>query len=183
MPGAPLAATTLDVVVVGFVLLLAVRGAIKGFVWQAIRTVGLLLGLFLAARGGPAVGHWMAARFSFVPTAGSDLVGWAVVLVGTFLVVTLLAYLARDVVRGIRAVPLSTVDRVLGFALGGVLALGVAAFAFVLWAAFQSDEDLRERSKGSVSVAWMARFVETVSPLFPPSVQEKWSTALRHLDG
>ncbi len=178
MAPAPLALSTLDGVVLGLVAILAIRGAFKGFVWQLFRTGGLILGLLLAARWNAGVGRWMDERLPFVPSAGADVVGWVTVLVGVVLVVTLVAHLARDAVHEVR---LAGLDRTLGFALGGLLGLGLAAFGFVLWASFQDPAEIHSTFQGSLSVDWMARFVDAVKPLFPDSVHDRWGPVLDSL--
>ena len=178
MPAAPLGVSTLDGIVVALVAILAIRGALKGFVWQCIRTAGLVVGLLMAAKWNAAVGGWMHRRLPFVPETGSDVVGWATIVLGVFVVVTLLAYLARDAVHGLR---LASLDRWLGLALGGILGLGLAAFGLVLRASFQPPPEIRS-FKGSVSVAWMAKFVDAVEPLFPASVHDRWAPVLDGLD-
>jgi membrane protein required for colicin V production len=179
VPHLPLALSGPDGVVLGLVGLFALRGAWKGFVWQAVRTGGLLIGLLLAARWNVGVGRFLAARFAFVPDAYADVAGWILVVAGTFLVTTIVAHLLRSTVADAR---LSGLDRVLGLALGAALGLGVAAFGFTLWASTQSDRVVRETLGGSVSTTWMARAVTAVRPLFPEGVRERWSPVLESLD-
>lgn len=174
-----LAVTTPDAIVLALVVLFAVRGAMKGFVWQLIRTGGLLLGLLLGARFDVAVGTFLANRFSFVPHAGSDMTGWVVCVLGTFLAVTLVAHLVRGAVLQAR---LGGPDRVLGLVLGAVLGLGLSAFACTLWASFRSKSEAQEALRGSVSVEWMAKFVSSVKPLFPESVRKRWDPVLDSLE-
>jgi membrane protein required for colicin V production len=175
----PLAAlSTPDVIVLVAVGFFALRGAWKGFVWQLLRTAGLVAGLFVAARYSAAVGRFLAERFAFVPDRASDLIGWAVVVVGTFLAVTLVAHLVRDAVRQTH---LSGLDRMLGAGLGGLLGLLLVAFGFTLWASTMSDAEKREVLGGAVSTTYMAQAIDAVKPLFPDGIRERWAPVLSAL--
>jgi membrane protein required for colicin V production len=171
--------TTPDAIVLALVGFFALRGAIKGFVWQALRLGGLLLGFVLATQIGGSVGQFLAERFSFVPAAASDVVGWGVVVVGTFLSVTLIAHLARNAVRQAN---LTTLDRVLGFAAGAVLGLGIAAVGFTLWASTKNDADKRELLDATTSIEYMAKFIDTVTPFFPKDIRDRWGGVLHSLE-
>ncbi|HVG93833.1 MAG TPA: CvpA family protein [Planctomycetota bacterium] len=178
MPLLPLAISGPDGVVLGLMGLLALRGAWKGFVWQAIRTGGLVIALLLGARWNVGVGRFLAARFDFVPDAFADEAGWILVVVGVFVATTLVAHLLRSAGADAK---LSGVDRFFGFLLGALLGLAVAAFGFTLWASTQSDDVVRETLDGSVTTTWMARTVTAVRPLFPEGVRERWTPVLKSL--
>lgn len=179
MPAPLLALSTPDAVVLSLMGFFALRGAFKGFVWQLLRTAGLYGGLLLAARFDRSVGTFLADRFSFVPTAGSDLVGWAAIVVATFLVVTLIAHLIREWVR---QADLSGIDRTLGLVFGALFGLGLAAFGTTLWASTRPRSEVREALAGSKSTEYMARMVEAVKPLFPEGVRARWTPVLESLD-
>lgn len=173
------ALTTTDTVVLVLVGFFALRGALKGFVWQALRTGGLFAGFLLATQFGGNVGRFLSERFSWIPSISSDVVGWGVVVVGTFVAVTLVAHLARSAVRQAN---LTAADRLFGAALGGALGLGIAALVFTLWASTKSDADKKEMLEGSKSVVYMAQFIDTVSPFFPDSIRSRWEPVLHSLD-
>lgn len=173
-----LAITTPDTVVLGLTLFFALRGAMKGFVWQLFRTAGLVGGLLLAAPYNVAVGRFLSDRFAFVPSAASDLVGWAVIVIGTFLVVTMVAHLARDAVHQAR---LSGLDRLLGAGLGAVLGLLVAALGFTLWASMLTDTEKKDVLGGSHSIPYMAQTIDAVKPLFPEGIRSRWARVLTAL--
>jgi uncharacterized membrane protein required for colicin V production len=173
-----LAVSTPDTVVYALMGFFALRGAFKGFVWQLLRTGGLFGGLLLAARYDVAVGGFLAQRFSFVPATGSDVVGWGVIVVGTFLVVTLIAHLIREWVR---SAELSGIDRTMGLVFGALFGLGIAAFGFTLWASTRPKSEVREALAGSKSTEYMARFIDAVNPLFPEGVRRRWIPVLESL--
>lgn len=178
MPALLLAVSTPDTVVYALMGFFALRGAFKGFVWQLLRTAGLYGGLLLAAQHGESVGAFLAERFAFVPSMGADLVGWGVIVVGTFLVVTLIAHLIKEWVRGAE---LSGIDRSLGLVFGALFGLGLAAFGFTLWASTRPRSEVHDALAGSKSTQYMARFIETVKPLFPEGVRHRWRPVLESL--
>ena len=69
------------------------------------------------------------------------MVGWGVVVVATFLVVTLIAHLIRDWVR---EPDLSGIDRTMGLVFGALFGLGIAAFGFTLWASTRPASEVKE---------------------------------------
>src|SRR5213075_1294167 len=115
----------------------SLRGAVKGFVWQLVRTGGLLLGLLLATQYAMPVGRFLSERFS-IPSAASDLVGWLVIVLGTLLMLTLVAHTLRNAVR---QADLTALDRFLGAALGAVFGLGLAAIAFTFYVSSKTETE------------------------------------------
>jgi uncharacterized membrane protein required for colicin V production len=180
----PMAAGTLlvstpDAVVVVVTLLLALRGSLKGFTWQLLRLAGLVAGLVLAARIDVPLGRFLARTFSFVPEAGSDVVGWATALGAVYLLAAFGSHLARDLVREAR---LGGPDRFLGAVLGAAFGFAACAVALTLWASTKEPEDVERTFAGSLSARLVARTTRAVTPLFPPGVRERWAPVLRALD-
>jgi uncharacterized protein YkwD/uncharacterized membrane protein required for colicin V production len=68
-----------DVIVIGLLALLAIRGWIRGLVREAFGLAGLVLGIILASRLGPAVGGLVEAMSNVGPDA-ARLIGRLVVL-------------------------------------------------------------------------------------------------------
>jgi uncharacterized membrane protein required for colicin V production len=169
----------LDAIVVGLALLLAVRGAFKGFVWQAIRTGAVVGGFFVAGRLGEPAGRLLVAHVG-VPAGSADVAGWALVWMLCFVAGTLAAHAARKAVRAGRLAP--TLDGVLGFALGALLGLGIAAFGMVLWASTQDPQDLRDAVGQSKTVEWMALLVRSAKPAFPAAVRARWGSVIDSLE-
>ena len=176
---APLAFATPDAIVLAFVLLLTIRGAIKGFIWTLVRTAGLVAGYLLAARFDAAVGTFLAAHFSFVPAANSDIVGWVAIIVVAYVIATVAAYLAKG---SLREVSLGGIDRLLGAALGATLGFLICAFAFTLWASTKPKEEVRATFSGSFAASFMARAVREVTPLFSDGVRRRWQPVFSTLD-
>ena len=172
----PLAALgTVDLCVLVFCSLFAIRGAFKGFVWQALRTLGLVAGLWLAGMFHVEVGAWMTQRIGVLPDAWGSVAGWLAVVVGVWLVVAMLAWMARGAVR---TVDLTSADRVLGFALGGVMGLAFATVGFVIFGRVASETVLKETLENSKSAQYMTRVLDVVVVLVPPEIGERYSTTL-----
>ena len=176
MPAPLLALTTPDGIVLALMGYFALRGFFKGFVWQLLRTGGLIMGFWLGAAYGEQVGAFLSNRFSFFPDGA--MYGWGAIVLATFLVVTLLAHLLRQAVRDAH---LSSTDRVLGLALGAILGLFIAVFGFTLWAGWRPASEVKQTLSGSYTMVWMAKFIDTVTPLFPEGIRAQWSTLRKSL--
>jgi uncharacterized membrane protein required for colicin V production len=174
MPPLAVSLTTPDVITLVVCAVLGVRGALKGFVWQLVRTVGLVGALWGATRFYEPVGAWIDERFP-VPTFLTPLLGWLLILAGTFLLFSFLAHVARGLVR---TADMSTFDRFLGFALGTVMGIGLVAVGFVVWGHNAGEDELRETLRGSYAARGMAVTVEFVEPLFPDEVRQRFRKSL-----
>ena len=175
-----LAALTIpDAIVLAVCLLLAVRGAVRGFAWQAIRTVGLIGALWGATRFYEPVSEWMVARFEFLPDATGPVFAWLAIAVGVIFLFAFLAYMARGLVKTAK---LSGFDRVLGLGLGAVMGLVLCAAGFVIWGQLSGEEQLRSTLAGSTSARFMAKTVEVLDPFFPESVRKRFQTSLAAIE-
>jgi uncharacterized membrane protein required for colicin V production len=170
--------TFVDAVVLGLVVVLAVRGGVRGLVWQAIRTGAVVTGFLAAGAYASPLGE-VLDRHAGVPGGTAEVAGWALLWLACYFLGTWIAHVAR---KAVHARNLAPVDRTLGAALGGLLGLGIAAFGLVLWASAKEPEDIHASLDGSASVVWMARFVDAVKPAFSPAVRERWEPVLRSLE-
>jgi len=173
------ALTVPDTIVLGICLILALRGAWKGFVWQAVRTVGLIGSLWGATQFYVPVADWLNRTFAFIPEAATPALAWVVILLGIFLLFAFLAHMARG---AIRTAQLSSVDRALGLGLGAVMGLVVCVVLFVLYGHVAKDDELHETLDGSVSARYLAETVELLDPLFPEVVRDRFRKSLDSLD-
>lgn len=171
--------TTPDLIVLGVCLLFAVRGAWKGFAWQAVRTVGLILALFGATQWYAPVGDWIDRRVSFIPEFAAPVVAWLLVLIAIFLVITYLAHLARGAMR---SADLRGLDRLLGFGLGAVMGLVFCTIGFVVWGSFQDTDTLHDELGDSMTVQYMASTMRVVKPMFPEPIRKRWGDVIDTLD-
>lgn len=173
-----LSLATPDLIVLGLVAVLGIRGAIKGFAWQLVRTIGLIAGLWGATRFYDPVGVWLDERTP-IPELTTPVVAWLGILACTVLVFGFLAWIAKGAVKSVK---LGGLDRVLGFVLGAVMALTFAAIAFVLWGHFTGEDELQETLENSVSARLMAEAIDVVAPLFPEQTRERFRKSLDALE-
>jgi uncharacterized membrane protein required for colicin V production len=176
----PAALTTPDTIVLAACALFAVRGALKGFAWQAVRTVGLVAALWGAGAWHQRFGGWLHEHVGFLPEASTPWVAWFLILAGLLVVATFFAWMAKGAVHKVQ---LGGPDRLLGFALGAVMGLVLMTAGFLVWGSWVKEETLRGTLEGSVSVRWMARVVDTVEPLLPADIAKRWSPVLHTLHG
>ncbi|MDF1700769.1 MAG: CvpA family protein [Planctomycetota bacterium] len=177
---APLAFTPTvpDMIVLGLGVVLGIRGAMKGFAWQLVRTIGLIAGLWGATRFYEPVGDWLDERLP-VPEMTTPVIAWLGIMAATILVFGFLAFIVKGAVKSVN---LGGLDRVLGFVLGGVMALTFAAIAFVLWGHFAGEDELHDTLEHSVTARFMAETVDVVEPLFPVAIRERFRKSLDALD-
>lgn len=177
-----LALTTLDLVVLGLCGVFALRGAFKGFVWQAVR----LAALFGALWGAGAWYGWLADRlrtwFTFLPEKSVPFVAWGVVFFALLLLGAYLAHMARGLIR---SAELSGPDRVAGLVLGAAAGLGLATLLLLVGAAglnaFGQRQVLDDALQGSLTPAYMSKASELLEPLLPEGVRALWADLRRDL--
>lgn len=174
--------TTLDIAVLALCGLFALRGALKGFAWQAVR----LVALFGALWGAGAWYGWVADRLrtwvSVLPEKAVPFVAWGVVFLGLLLLGTYLAHMARGLIR---SAELSGPDRVAGLVLGAAAGLGLATLLLLVGAAglnaFGQRQVLDDALKGSLTPAYMSKASELLEPLLPEGVRSLWADLRRDL--
>ena len=167
--------TTPDTIVVVVCAIFAIRGAFKGFVWQAVRTAGLIVGLWAATHWYVPFGEWINEHVPAVPDMVITPLAWVLIAIGIFFVVSFLAHMARGFVRERE---LGAADRLFGFGLGACTGLVLCTAGFLLWGSFHSDQKLRETLQGSYSVRYMAKAVEVVTPFVPRPIRRRWGGVL-----
>jgi len=173
------ALSTPDTIVAIVCAVAAVRGALKGFVWQVVRLIGLVAALWGAGAWHERFGAWLDANVSFIPGAAADWVAWFAIFLGLFLLATWFAWMARGALRKAK---LSGVDRLFGFVAGGALGLVLVTAGFLIWGSFVRSETLKETLKDSVTVPLMAKVVDVVEPVLPSDVHRRWGDVLATLD-
>jgi len=173
--------TVPDTIVLVVCLIVGIRGAFKGFVWQAIRTVGLIGALWAATRFHGPIGERLDEWFDFLPAFATPVVAWLLILVGIFLVFAFLAHMARGFVK---TANLTGLDRALGLVMGAVMGLCFCAIAFVIWGFLflKTDAQLQEALEGSQSARVMAKIIDFVDPLFPDAVRERFGASLKAIE-
>lgn len=103
----------LDLIAIAIILILAIRGIRRGFVGEAIETIGAVGAAYLTYKFYPTV-----AGIFKLPTTGSVFL-----MIGGFIAAFLIVFVGMSIVgfliRGLmRKIKLGPIDKVLGFALG-----------------------------------------------------------------
>ncbi len=142
---------TLDLVLLGLVLLAAVAGAMSGALWQVLKLAGVVAG-WAAAR-------WLAPRVVQQlqdPSAATRALVVAGAFVAAWMVVAMLARAIRRAVQGEEEEP-GGLDRALGAVLGaakGALVAWVFLSLLALMGGRLALGPLRVESRGSRAAAW-----------------------------
>ena len=173
------ALSTPDTIVAIVCAVAAVRGAVKGFAWQVVRTIGLIGALWGAGAWHERFGGWLDANIPFIPEMASDWVAWFVIFLGLLLLATWFAWMAKG---ALRTVKLGGIDRLLGFAAGAAMGLILVTAGFLIWGSFVRGPTLKSALEGSITVPYMALVVDVVEPVLPADVLKRWSEVLHTLD-
>lgn len=175
MPILAASLSTPDTIVLVLCVVLAIRGAFKGFTWQLIRTVGLIGAIWVAGWLHEPVGAWLGDRLDVLPANWNPTAAWLLIVIGAWLLVTFVAYMARGVVR---TAELTSTDRVLGFAMGAVMGLAFATVAFIVYGRVADEEQLTRTLEDSYSARLMAQLIEVAEPVIPEGVFDRWADTL-----
>ena len=165
-----MALSTQDWIVVGVCGVFAVRGAFKGFAWQAVRTVGLVAAILAANLFYERFGGWLDAHLP-IPDAAVGVAAWALIAIGVFFVLGIFAYMARGLVRSVN---LTTPDRFLGLLMGAVMGFVLCTVAFSVYASFQEDAETKATFGDSKAARYMAQVVGLAEPLAPEPIRKHW---------
>jgi uncharacterized membrane protein required for colicin V production len=172
------ALSTPDLIVGAVCGIFAVRGAFKGFAWQAVRTGGLILAIVAAMAGHDAFGRWLDERVDILPDPTTPIVAWVAIFIAVLLVATWFAWMARGALRQVK---LGGLDRLFGFALGAVMGLVVVTLVYVVIGGFVSKEYLREKMEGSLSVRGIAEVLRVGEPFVPELFHRHWEEVFESL--
>lgn len=119
---------SLDIIVLALVLLLGIKGIIRGFVSEITGFVGIIGGVFVASRFGKIASEPLANMFGINPTT-SVILSFIVVFGGFWL---LMVFGGGMIKKFLESLGLASFDRVLGFVVGSgkvFLILSIIAFA------------------------------------------------------
>ncbi|MCZ8234349.1 MAG: CvpA family protein [Inhella sp.] len=152
--------TWADLALLGVLLLSAVVGALRGFVFQALSLAGWVVAYVTAPWVAPGVALWLP------PATGEG--AWqalAAPVLAFVLVLVVCAVLARLSRTLVHATPLQGVDRVLGAGFGLVKGLLLILLLAVLigFTPFVKHPSWRD----SLLRPWLGAALQALSPLFP----------------
>ena len=154
---------TFDLIVLILVGVSLIRGAWRGFAWQAASLASLIVGTVAAVRFGPRVGERLSAQ-----TPWNHYLGMFVVFAASALLIWMLF---RWVSAAIDRMKLKDFDRQLGALFGAIKGLflaGIVAFFGVTL-----SEGLREIVLTSRSGPALTKLIERAAAVLPPEVRRQ----------
>ncbi len=170
----------IDIGVLAFLALHTILGIARGFVWQIVRVLALAAALTLSRLLQPQISDWLRATFRDL----SDRVVVAIAYFGVFIAVFAVGtWLARVTRRGVAALQLSGIDRLLGAVLG--LAKGAIWVILILigLAHLELSSETRGRIASTRTAALAKEAIDFVAPFFPDEIRARVSSSLDGLGG
>lgn len=165
----------LDLIIAVPILYFAYKGAVNGFVKEVLNIVGIILAIFITFNYLDAFTGIIAPLFeegaSYVP-----FVSGALLFIGTLGVVALIAYGTKEFLK---AVKLSTVNRILGAVFGGLKSAMVVSAIFLLLAGFNvPGKEARDESYLYPYIIYVAPAAyNTIAVIYPGA--ENYSKTLQ----
>lgn len=135
----------IDILTIIVALLLIYKSYQQGLLNSAVRLIGLILGIVIAANLGSWAGDMLSLQFNWAQQI-SDIVGYILIFLIVILLVQVLGFLLRSFIHAIK---LGWLDRIGGLLFGALKAAIIMSLIFWLLMAIPSDtlgRDIRERS-------------------------------------
>lgn len=135
----------IDILTIIVALLLIYKSYQQGLLNSAVRLIGLILGIVIAANLGSWASDMLLLQFNWAQQI-SDIVGYVLIFLIVILLVQALGFLLRSIIHAIK---LGWLDRIGGLLFGALKAAIIMSLIFWLLMAIPSDtlgRDIRERS-------------------------------------
>jgi membrane protein required for colicin V production len=158
--------STLDIILLVFLIYFAFRGFSSGFIISIATLVGLVIGFYAASHFSEFTANWLQHDMG-LKSSNIKLIAYIV----TFVIVIVLIFLLGRFLTGVvKTVGLGIVNRLAGAILGIAKGLLIASFLFLLLARIDKQESLFTAShkKGSV----LYKPVSAIAPAVVPLVQK-----------
>ena len=118
---------TVDMIVVGLILFLSLKGLVNGFTKELFNFIGLIVGVAVAARMNATVGQFISENiFPIENDPALKLVGFVTVLIAIWIISTLFS----SIMEGLSSKEVGFFSRILGYIL--TILRYVAIFAIIL---------------------------------------------------
>lgn len=118
-----------DLITLGLILILAIKGVINGFIKEVFGLVGIVGGIYLATRFASQAGVWINTNlFTFGNESSMFLIGFLGVLIGFWIVALIVGVMFSKLVD---LSGLGFVNRLLGFIVGGAKIFLIFSVIFV----------------------------------------------------
>ena len=164
-----------DVIVIALILMLGLKGLLRGFIKEVFALIGLIAGVYIASRNANFTGQLISDNI--IPIEGSNtlmLVGFVLTLV----VIWIIAYILGTLVSKIfLASGLGIFDKFLGFIFGASKVFFI--FAIIIFAVSQIkiiNNKLQESTKNSIMYPLLKQAGEIIIKIDPIKVQKDIST-------
>jgi uncharacterized membrane protein required for colicin V production len=131
-----------DIIIVGLILFLSLKGIVSGFTKELFNFIGLVGGVALASRVNIEVGEFLSQNiFPLDNEPSLKLVGFVATLLGIWLVFTVIS----SMFDGVSSDEIGILSRILGYLLS--IARYIAIFAIIIVGVGQSDYLSKKLSK------------------------------------
>ena len=164
-----------DVVVIALILMLGLKGLLRGFIKEVFALLGIILGVYIASRNAYFTGQLISDNI--IPMEGENtimLVGFIV----TLLIVWIISYILGALLSKIfLASGLGIFDKLLGFIFGASKVFFI--FAIIIFAVTQINvinEKLQESTKNSIMYPLLKQAGEIIIKIDPVKVQKDITT-------
>ncbi|RXJ92906.1 colicin V synthesis protein [Malaciobacter molluscorum] len=124
--------TIFDMIVVGFTVILGLKGLFRGFIKEVLGLVGIIGGIFIASRFSLEVGNILAPILALENEATIKLIGFIAALIGFLLIIYIITIILNKItdISGLGAV-----NRILGFLFGSAKIFLI--FSVIIYALYQ----------------------------------------------
>jgi len=159
-----------DVIVLALILMLGLKGLIRGFIAEAFALIGIVAGVYLASRNAQQVGEYISSNL--IPMEGENVILLAGFVVTLVLVWIILYALGLIISKIFSASGLGIFDKILGFVFGAGKVFFI--FAIIIFAVSQMkiiDDKLQEATKGSIMYPLLKQAGEIIIQIDPKKVQ------------
>lgn len=158
--------STLDIILVIFLLYFAIRGFSQGFIISIATLAGLILGFWAASHFSEFTANWLQHDMG-LKSGNIKLIAYIV----TFVIVVVLIFLLGRFMTGVvKTVGLGIVNRLAGALFGIAKGLLIASFLFLLFSRIDPHESLFTSSQKKSSVLYKP--VATLASAVIPIVQK-----------
>lgn len=131
----------LDLLLLALITLFAVRGAFRGLLEEVTGLVGILVGIWLAGRYYPPLGHAILGWTGF---SWSDIIAYVLILCGALIAVSLVSRLLHSFLKMAYA---DWLNHLAGAAVGGAKGFVLSAVVVTLLGIFMGDAPFMRDSR------------------------------------
>jgi len=159
-----------DIIVLALILMLGLKGLIRGFIAEAFALIGIVAGVYLASRNAHKVGEFISTNL--IPMDGQNVITLAGFVVTLVIVWIILYILGLIISRIFKASGLGIFDKVLGFIFGAGKVFFI--FSIIIFAISQMkiiDTKLKELTKNSLMYPLLKQAGELIIQIDPKKVQ------------